>query len=274
MTEENKTEESTALELITNLGTQLGESVDNEVKQLPKWKVDALMKFKDEHLGNLKQQLSILRRTKRDEFVKMYAEEMTKIKSELELEYTNLTDEKDNLIIEIKKELSQKYFELIKKSPFNKLSNEINQNPNFNLDSYDESEIMEIVEGKITKSEDLLNFGITGLSFRIDKDFSSLTEVPKLFFELEYGQSFTNVKNQIITMEKEYKKALLFNNLVIAFNLYKEMEKADKLLDNVSKFETPKIEINFNKYMDSVEFEKLEKEVEMLKKYEFVEQHQ
>jgi hypothetical protein len=253
--------EKTGLALLNNdVVTALSESLqkrddDGNFKQLPKWKVDELRKFKNDKLGSLSSKIKYIESNKLGDFKKLYFNERKIIETDFESKVNSFNETTNNDYNKLNKIISETFEKLINENKELLKNSDLNfKNFNSYLPSY---------SNKMSLTEKLTNEYLGKLEFN-DYEFSSFKvetkfyEIVKFVFDINYFQQFRNIKEMVKKYESDFDKALLFNNLSVAYALFEELGTADTKLKELEKLTFEKVEINFKRYIfDDLEYNDL-----------------
>jgi len=272
MTEHNN------LAIVETFENKLSTAVENGEKKIPQYQKRDIIAMKEEHLGNLKSQVMYLKSNKKTEFKQLYDEEIKNHKEGLNLEYEKLNDS----ISELREKFDKTMVETYLKEVQNIFGTKCKEIESLDFVSLDVLEGIRILldldtETKIEREKKRISDNLRSRlrnSFNspitLNKSFPDYSKVTSLLFELEYGDFYKNAKIQIEKLEKLFVESLNFNDLTTAYGVYTELKKADHILEKVQKFKTPKIDVNFDIYLDEKKLKKLEGDVERKKEYEFI----
>ena len=273
--EDKSGEPNNQVAIISQFETRLKEAVEGEGKKIPKWIVDNIKSMKEKHIGSLLSQINFLRGIKKTEYKNLYVGDIREFEAksfELVKDYNakigDAVDKiKENILNEFKKCIVN-----------NKEIQDI-------VDDLEKETYVKYFEGRYLKDNcnEVVCSKVENISFLSGLykstfievtsigSFTNLNSVVDLHFELHYADFFENAKNQIKRLERLFDESLNFNDLVVAYNVYQELKKADEILDKVSKMKIKKIEIDWIHFLKNPEAKKeLESEIEKKKKYEFV----
>lgn len=277
-------EESKGLALIDQFESKLSTAVESGDKKIPQWQKKDIIAMKEQHLGNLKTQIQYLKSNKKTEFISMYDEDIKNIDREISTEYekySRLLDTQDNLfldamVINVTNAIKRDYSKFLKDLDKNAVFVESNC-PNEKAlrlmieiihDSMDKEMSIEDKKTYILDYENKIKNSIR-CPIQLKKKRHDLRKVVGLLFELNYDKAYSSAKNEIERLEKLFIESLNFNDMKVAYLIYQELKKADSLLDMVSKYETPKINVNLRDFIDIEEVRKLEIQYENQKRFQF-----
>ena len=217
-----------------------------DFKQLPKWKLDELRKFKDVKLGSLSSKINYIESNKLGEFKRLYFSELNVIEKEFESKVDLFNDSMYSKYAELNKLINENFNNLINNNQelLNSSDLEI-ENFNSYLQGYNQKSSMSThLENNISRGIDYSQFNI--YSFDIERKFNNII---KFVFDITYFQKFRDIKDMIKKYETDFDKALLFNNLEVAYALFEELGTADIRLKELEKVTFEKVDINFRNYI-------------------------
>jgi len=171
-----------------------------------------LRDLRKRNLGNLNEQLRIIRKLKEEEYFNKYKQEILKENANQISICVKLNDDwnvrliKINKIITERKSLEVKYDHIIK-------------NVKIKNDYGDISCLKEITSKRWYSVNEL--------------DFSK--DIAKKEFEEKYGTAFKNVQEKINDLSTKYEEAINFGDLEIVKELYYYMKSADGLFKQISE---------------------------------------